>query len=149
MIRALIDDILGLVVDEASANFGDSLKAIIHYGSSVSQIKSVSDIDLIFVFSTHTKPKSEAFDFLDVVVEPQLRLIEKEGFHYHLSINPVLEQNLDSTQSFYFDLLDRSRILLDRGKGFSSFLKQVEAHMRQNRFERIQQGSRWYWRKGE
>lgn len=146
MIAVQLNKILAETVKASIRRYGDELIGIVQYGSSVNQIKSVSDLDLLYVFKGFIKPKSKDFEFLDENAEPLLRSLAKEGFVYHLSINPILESDLNPSRSFFFDLTWRSKILHDPTHRLAEFLSEVHTYISDHRLERVQQGSHWYWR---
>lgn len=131
------------------ASHGDNLRTVIHFGSTVQRpLKRDTDVDLLLVF--RTVPSGRGPRMLMTAAAEQL-VAADQGFlrshGYHIELSPLIksEGEFRRFSLLYLDMVDRSRLLVDKDGLAREILDKTAAWIRASGAQRRQRGLLWYW----
>ncbi len=148
-VETLFKDILALFIQTLVTEHGDNLRSAIHYGSTIhSPLKRETDLDLLLVFRhlpAGRQARAEVTRLAEAAVESAQAQLRARGFH--LEVSPLVKTDGEFRRFnlIYLDMVDKSRILLDRDGLAAAVLRQTAAWIAGNGAKRVQRGLYWYW----
>ncbi|PWU22682.1 MAG: hypothetical protein C5B49_00245 [Bdellovibrio sp.] len=146
--RAAFDQFCKNLMASAKTHFGDSLRGILQFGSTVEQLKPATDLDLLVVLSKLPLSRRERYTIWDPLEENlkhELKQLERSGVHLDLSPILLMPPDLDRFRSFYLDLPTTSKIWYDPDGVLASLLDRIREYIRESGAVRKQRGNLWYW----
>lgn len=140
--------VVSTLVDRAKQYYGDRLVGILQFGSTVNQIKPVTDLDLLIVvdnLSPDRHLRDQEWLKVEVLLEGELHLAQSEGLH--LALSPIIKTPNEAShfQSYYLDFPDCSVVLFDPSHFVEKLIERTRDYIRESGAVRKQVGSLWYW----
>jgi len=147
--RGAFEDLLSELVRLCQIRFGQDFQGALLFGSTVSQLKPVTDIDLIVAITGLPKNRRERlslFSDIEVALKPKLDHMQARfGIRLELSEKLRTPDELSHFSPLYLDWVDHSRILFERNAVFSDLIKKTAQYISESGARRVQRGLKWYW----
>ncbi len=128
--------------------FGQSLKCVILFGSTVKNLKVKTDIDL-FVILENDLAKEMLFQFMDDAeneLRPFLAVAKAAGFEWAPSIKLKSKRQALKFNPLYLDWIQTSRVLYADAENLDQvILTRTKAFIQKYGSKRIEKGLFWYW----
>lgn len=148
-----VDDIfekmIASFVAALQADHGDNLRAVVHFGSTVQRpIKRDTDVDLLLVFRTVPSgrgPRMLMTSAAEGLVAADQSSLRSHGYHIELSPLIKSEEEFRRFSLLYLDMVDHSRLLVDKDGLARDILDKTAAWIRASGAIRRQKGLLWYW----
>jgi predicted nucleotidyltransferase len=149
MVRPKFKDIEKKLLQEAKKFYEDRLVSLVIYGSFGRETQRLdSDIDFLLVAKNLPNGRMKRireFEKVEEIITFFLKSLEQEGINTYLS--PVIKSPEEVSQGspLFFDMVEDSRILFDRGKFFAKALERIKGRLGELGSRRIWKGNAWYW----
>jgi len=147
--RGAFEELLSEVVRLCQIRFGQDFQGALLFGSTVSQLKPVTDIDLMVAITGLPKNRRERLGFfsdIEVALKSRLDLMQARfGIRLELSEKLRTPDELSHFSPLYLDWVDHSRILFERNSIFSNLIQKTAKYISDSGARRVQRGLKWYW----
>ncbi len=140
--------VISALVDHTKRYYGDRLVGILQFGSTVNQIKPVTDLDLLIVvgdLSSDRQVRDQEWLKVEALLEGELQWARSEGLH--LALSPIIKTPDEASrfQSYYLDFPDCSVVLYDPRQFMEKLIERTRYYIHDSGAVKKQVGSLWYW----
>ena len=141
-------DLIAAALGHTKKVYGDNLVGLLQFGSTVNQIKPVTDLDLLVVAKNISPdPAERDRKWLEVesLLAAQLKKARDSGLQ--LSLSPIIKTPDEASvfQSYYLDLPECSVALHDPDHFVENLVERVRIYIRESGAVKKRVGNLWYW----